>query len=254
MLVYYSKFVTWRVFSYHQVVNLCGNRKTADSLLYTYVKRGLVSRVTKALYVAISLETGTSVASPFEIGSNITPSSYISHHSAFSFYGFSNQVFHTITVSSSSRFKPFSFEGYRYEYKQSNISEGIIESHGVKISDLERTIIDNIQDFSKTAGLEELLRSLNMITVVDGTKLLQYLAIYNNRFLYQKTGYILSHFKPLLKLPESFFDTCKIHIGKSIRYLSEDTRLNSPVYDSKWQLYVPENLIKIIDYGGDEIV
>ena len=254
MIDYYAQFIAWRVFSHAQVVGLCGNSKTAETVLYSSKKRGLIQNVKRSLYVAISLETGSSIATPYEIASHVNSHSYISHHSAFAYYGFANQVLHTITVSSSVRFKSFEFEGYWYRCKQSSSNQGLIYAHGVRVTVLERTIIDTIRDFAKTTGLEELLRCLGMITVVKEPDLLAWLSLYDNQFLYQKTGYILSYFKNTMKLSDQFYSKCHSQIGKSIRYLYEDNKAEIPFYNSEWQLFVPNDLMKNLDEGGNEIV
>jgi len=254
MIDNYAQFIAWRVFSHAQVVNLCGNTKTAETVLYSLKRKGLIQNVKRSLYVAISLETGSSIASPYEIASHITADSYVSHHTAFAYYGFANQVFNTITVSSSVRFKSFKFDGYWYRFKQSYSKQGLIDAHGVRVTVLERTIIDTIRDFAKTAGLEELLRCLGMITVVKESELLASLSLYKNQFLYQKTGYMLSYYKKSLKLSDQFFSECHSRIGKSIRYLYVDIKDEMPEYNSEWQLFVPDDLMKTLDEGGDEIV
>ena len=99
---------------------------------------------------------------------------------------------------------------------------------------------------AKIGGLEELLRCLMMITYADADKLTRYLAIYDNCFLWQKVGYILSHF-PNMKLPVSFFDTCKANARKNVRYLYEDIKKESPVFESEWGLYVPKDMMKLLE-------
>lgn len=88
-----------------------------------------------------------------EIGSNITNSSYISHHSTFSYYGFTNQAFYEIYVSSDTRFNDFVFEGITYRFVQSKLSEGIVKTMTnplIYITDIERTIVDSIKDFENS--------------------------------------------------------------------------------------------------------
>ena len=121
------------------------------------------------------------------------------------------------------------------------------------MTDLERTVVDCVKDFAKIGGLEELLRCLMMITYADADKLTRYLTGYDNCFLWQKTGYILSHF-PNMKLPASFFDLCKTNARKNVRYLYDELRFEDPVFDTEWHLYVPDNLLKILDEGGQPLV
>jgi len=102
--------------------------------------------------------------------------------------------------------------------------------------------------------LKELLHCLFMVTFADEKKLLEYLLAYNSQFLYQRAGYVLSHFKKSMKLTEHFFSECKIHIHKSKRYLYDGIQYESPVYSGKWQIYVLNDLMRIINEGGDAIV
>jgi len=46
-------------------------------------------------------------------------------------------------------------------------------------------------------------------------------------FLYQKTGYILEHFRDRFDFTEEFFAECKKHSGHSSRYLLKDTAQRS---------------------------
>ena len=100
----YKQLLKKGCFNRADVAELTGNIRTADSFLYSYKKRGLIDSVRRDLYVAISLETGAPVCTPYEIASFISGDSYISHHSAFEYYGMANQVVGDIYVSSSTRF------------------------------------------------------------------------------------------------------------------------------------------------------
>lgn len=252
----FLKLLRLGCFSYNDIVKLTGNKKTADSFLNRYKLKGLILSVKKNLYVAISPETMAPAATPFEIASCINEHSYVSHHSAFTYYGMANQVSTQLYVSSQNRFNNIEFNGTSYVYVHHNINSGIVSpTPRVRITDLDRTILDSIKDFTKIGGLEELLRCLLMVTFVDKTKLLSYLAEYKNQFLYQKTGYILSHYREEMKLSSEFFDECRKNIVQSKRYLYPELKKDkSASYSREWGLCIPADLLKIIDEGGDEIV
>ena len=252
----FLKLLRHGCFSYNDVVKLTGNKKTADSFLLRYKSKGLIVSVKKNLYAAINPETMAAAATSFEIASCINEHSYVSHHSAFTYYGMANQVSTKLYVSSPARFNNFEFNGTAYVYVHHNINSGIVSpTPRVRITDMERTILDSIKDFTKIGGLEELLRCLLMVTFVDDAKLLFYLTEYNNQFLYQKTGYILSHYREEMKLSSEFFDECKKKIGQSKRYLYPELKKDKAAsYSREWGLCVPTDLLKIIDEGGDEIV
>jgi hypothetical protein len=113
-------------------------------------------------------------------------------------------------------------------------------------------VLDGINDFDKVMGLEELLRNIDMIPYLSEEKLLSYLAVYNKKALYQKTGYILEHFKDSLRLSDDFFKQCETKIGKSKRYFSKYENFVQK-YNARWQLVAPDNLMGIIQKGVFEV-
>jgi predicted transcriptional regulator of viral defense system len=240
-------------FSREDVAEITGNIRTADSILYSYKKKKMVASVRRNLFTAINLETGESVCSHYQIASFIAEDSYISHHSAFEYYGMANQVFSQVYVSSKSNFNDFEFEGKQYKRIVSKTNEGISVFGKVRVTDIERTIVDSIKDFAKIGGLEELLRCLAMVTYVSEEKLVRYLQIYDSCILWQKAGYIMSHY-PNLKISKAFVELCRKNGGKSIRYLYEDLKLEKAIYLKEWGLFVPENMMKLIDEGGEVFV
>lgn len=247
---YYSDLLKMGCFSRDDVCKLVGNYETASSLIKTYLQRGYIRVVKRNLFVVINLADNEPVLSKFQIGSKLTETAYISHHSAFEYYGRANQVAYKVTVSSNTRFAPFYFHGNTYARLPSHISEGIVSTlDNVRITDPERTLLDSIYDFEDDMGLEELLRCLSLVPSANENRLLAYLPLYNRQFLYQKTGYVLQHFKEELRLSDSFFTECASHIGNSIRYLSTK---KEGKYNKVWQLIVPENLMAIISKGAFE--
>lgn len=251
----YEKLYALGCFTREEVLSLSGNPKSADALLYAQKQKGQVKSVKRNLYVTISRETKQPVVSPYEIGSKITSDAFISHHSAFEYYGMANQVFSDIYVSTAIRFNDFEFDGKTYVYVASRSNAGIESpTPRLRVTGLERTIIDSIKDFSKIGGLEELLRCLQMVTYVSESKLLEVLASYGNQFLYQKTGYILSHYQKPMKLSDSLFAACQEKINKSTRYLYGGIQFEDPKFSKEWRLFVPNDLMKLIDEGRDVIV
>jgi hypothetical protein len=88
-----------------------------------------------------------------------------------------------------------------------------------------------------------------MVPYLDPSKLSDYLALYGRQVLYQKTGYLLSQFNEVLRLPESFFAECEGHVGKSVRYLDQDLPDQDRTYDRRWQLVVPRRLAAMLTQG-----
>ena len=145
----YIQLLKMGCFSREDVAKITGNIRTADSVLYSHKKKGFVVSVRRNLYAAISLETNQPVCTPYQIASNISLDSYVSHHSAFEYHGMANQVFSEIYVSSSSKFNDFEFDGKHYTRVLSKTNEGVKKVGKIRVTDIERTIVDSIKDFPK---------------------------------------------------------------------------------------------------------
>lgn len=248
----YTELAKYPVFSIDDVKKMKGNEKTAYSQLERLIKKGMIKKIRKNIYSAINPTTGQVIANRYQIACAITDTAYISHHSAFEYYGLANQVFYEVYVSSETKFNHFEFDYVTYKYVQSRMKEGVVEAKNttrVQITDLERTVIDSIRDFNKIGGFEELLNCLECIQYLDEAKLKRYLDIYNTQGLYQRVGYLLHHYRKEMQLSKEFIGYCKGKIGKSRRYLVIEAKEDS-YYDSEWKLMVPEGLFEITEQGG----
>ena len=248
----YYELLQYPIFSMKEVNALYSSERTARAALGKLLKEDMVLKIRKGLYTCISGENGGPVANRFQIASAITPSSYVSHHTAFEYYGTADQVFYDVYVGSETRFHDFEFDGYTYHYVKERMKEGIVFPEfggGVRITDKERTIIDSIKDMNLIAGLEEVISCLVSVNSIDETKLLNYLVGYDNAFLYQKTGFIFSEYQRELGINDDFIKMCKDKSGDSKRYLT--TGINEPAYSGEWKLVYPRN-IKRMKNGGLE--
>ena len=246
---YYKEMLEMGCFTWHDVCEIVGNKNSASNLIQNYIKKGYIKSVKRNLYVALDLVMGEPVANKFRIASSITDSAYVSHRSAFEYHGCVNQVRYDVNISSDSAFAEFDFEGITYYYRKSKFHDGVISENDVSVTDLERTLTDCIDAFDKIMGLEELLNCIELIPSVNEEKLAAYLKKYDKRFMYQKVGYILENFKSELHLSEAFFDKCHACISDSTRYLYRQSNYADWMYNKKWRLIVPENLMNT---GDDE--
>ena len=252
----YTELAKYPVFAIDHVKKLTDNEKTAYSKLNRLMKKGLVKKIRKNIYSVVNPATGLIIATRYQIACAITNTAYISHHSAFEYYGLANQVFYEVYVSSETKFNHFGYDHVTYKYVASRMKVGVVDAKnttGVRITDLERTVIDSIRDFNKIGGFEELINCLEGVHYLDEKKIKWYLDIYNTQGLYQKAGFLLDHYRKEIQLSKEFLEYCKSKIGKSKRYLVSEAKENS-YYNSEWELMVPEGLFEITDQGGDILV
>ena len=211
----YFELLKTPVFTVEDVNKYYDNMDSARSAIKRLMKEGMVAKIRNNMYTCISGETGAPVANRFQIASKITPTSYVSHHTAMEYYGITDQVYYEVYVASETSFREFEFDGYTYRYVAS-------------------------KDMDKIAGIEEVIQDIGSMKRMQEKRVLKYLDLLSNQFLYQKMGFLLSEHKEKMGLSDEFFDTCKSQIGKSKRYLTKD--MSGGRYVDEWKLVIPENI------------
>ncbi|HJC25966.1 MAG TPA: transcriptional regulator [Candidatus Eisenbergiella merdavium] len=245
---FYRELAAMRCFTRKELVEIAGSEASAAWMIGKYLEKGYIERVRRDLYAVISLETGQPIPNRYQIASHVADDAYISHHSAFEYYGYANQVYYEVYAASKRRVRPFSYDGIDYQFVAYRGPKGLIEmDNGVRVTSLERTVVDSIADFTKIGGMEELLRCLLLVPTLSYEKLLEFLELYECGKLYQKTGYILEFFREDMGLPGAFFEECEKHISGSRTYLF--AKRDDFIYHRRWRLFAPGNIRTFIDKG-----
>lgn len=247
----YKELAGMRCFTREDLEKLTGSYSAAAWQIRKFLEKGYIERVRRDLYAVVSLETGQPIPNRFQIASCVAEDACVSHHSAFEYYGYANQVFYEVYVATEKRLRPFSYDGIDYCPISNRGTEGVIEKeNGVRVTSLERTVIDSISDFEKIGGIEELLRCMVLIPSLSTESLLSALDLYHFGKLYQKTGYIFEFFQEDLGISDSFFEECEKHLPDSKTYFSAER--DGFVFHKRWRLFAPENLRALIDKGVND--
>ena len=247
------------VFTIQDVNLYYRNMGSARSAVKRLMAKGKVRKIRNNLYTCSGEEWDGSAADRFQIASAITETACVSHLSAMEYHGFTDLPFDEVQVSSDARFQDFDFDGVRFHFIRSRLNEGIEEPRfqgGVRVTDPERTLTDCLKDLDKlrrltgNQGPEELLSMIGQMGLLNEQKLLRYLSLYDNQFLYQKAGFLLLRQRRRTGLSRAFFDVCRSRIGQSKRYLTVDEKNPAGLsggtemaYDSTWRLVVPKYLL-----------
>ena len=166
----YYELLNKPVFTLEDINQYYNNIEAARTAVRRLIAQELIVRIRKNMYTCISGETGCPVANKYQIGSAVSQTAYISHHTAMEYYGVCDQVYYDVYVSSETPFKEFEFDGYTYCYVASKCKLGIENVHysgGVRITDKERTTLDSIKDMDKISGIEEVLANIDGFTSLN---------------------------------------------------------------------------------------
>ncbi len=243
-----EKFIPY-TFTKKDVIGDFKNDKQYENWIMGKVRAKKVVKVRNGLYVCVDM-SGYPLSTKFEIASKIATDAFVCYHSALEYYGVTNQVFHTVTVGSKKRFNDFSFNGIDYVRKPAKHDVQImnIVTAAVRVTSLERTVIDCIADIDSGGGIDEVLNALDQIRILDENKLLETLQAYDSVILYQKVGYVLECFQDKFMLTDAFFEECQSHLTNQIKYFLQN-EYKDVEYNSKWKLMAPKDLKSRI-HGG----
>ena len=179
-----------KIFHKKDVTAFIKDPNAVKEILRRYRKQGFISQVRRDLYVVTDLATKTSLVGKFEIAGQITPTSCLSYHAALEYHGLAHQVFYELFVSSRQTFHNFDYDGISYIFCPLKSEAGIVQPYTdsfVRVTDLERTIIDCMNRIDLSGGLEELVQCLAIVTFIDERKLIEYLQCFDKQFLYHYT-------------------------------------------------------------------
>ncbi len=249
---YYDEILDLGVFTKKDIEKVIQNPKTAESFLSRSLKKGYIKRVKHNYYVAMDIVNNSPLYNKYTIATKLDNSNYVSYHSALEYRGLNNQVFRELVYSGNNRVNDFEFEYITYHFVQSKCDLQIESNYdGVKITGIERTMIDCIDRIDLAGGIEEIYRAFNNIHNISEDKLLEILHFYDKKVLYQRTGYILETFQTNLGISDAFLDYIQSKIGSSKCYLNTSKKTSNTRLDKKWNICVPRYISAILSKGSD---
>jgi predicted transcriptional regulator of viral defense system len=238
----YNKLLELKVFSFNDLMVIFKNKNAVNQVIYRMLHKGYIIKIKYNLYAVINIVTKSVIPDEYMIASKITKTSYVSYHSSMDYYGKKNQVFYYIYVSSDSKFKDFEFNGMLYKYVKSKINVGIDNKNNVKVTDIERTVIDCINNIDLAGGQEELFKCLDLVGKLNNDKLIKYLKAYNQKKLYKKVGFIFEKYKIQFDISDKLLTLCLDTKTTTKYYFDKETKNIDNKYINKWNLIVPYHI------------
>jgi len=245
----YKDFYHRKVFTFDEVRAAYGKELTGyslQSLIRDNLEKGHIGMVRRGLYYIIPQvpPPGTHQVDKFLIAGKLAADGVIGYHAALELHGAAYSAFNTVHVLTRKLFKPFEFQGIRYQAVSNSYDVGIQSLQRdlveVRCTDRERTVIDGVDRIKYIGGLEEYLKSVELLPYVDFNKIERYLSAYGKKALYAKVGFVLSLFEKQWSFPEQVKKRLRRRLSRMAFYLGE--RKNGAMLNKDWNLMVPEKL------------
>ena len=220
-------------------------------------KAGSLIHIRKLLYAVkpVSIAVEDFWVDPYLIASKATHDAILSYHTALELHNLAYSTFEELTFLTSQAIKPFTYQSQRFRAVtfprplviQNEIYNNVesIKRQGIdiKVTTLERTMVDILDRPDLAGGWEEVWRSLDHVIHFDPLKLVEYTLLLNNATTVAKVGFFLEQRPAHLKIDSSYIEQLLPHIPKQKHYLHRSQRTKGK-YIEKWRLIVPLEIIE----------
>lgn len=229
---------------------------TRRSLLIRYKNQGRILSIRREFYATIPrayLNKNFRV-DPFLLASKLTPDAVLSHQTALKVLGKPRGTTKRLMFTSNAKPDLFEFQGVTYQkvytppglLKKNNRNFGIttINRQGmdIKVTGLERTMVDIFSRPGLSKSWEEIWHSLESIKSFDLDMIYAYLSLLENATTFAKVGFYLEQHKKELMVDETFLHKLEAHRPKNPHYIERQHRKNR-ILLNRWNLLVPKELI-----------
>lgn len=246
----YSLSFPKRVVNTEDVKEILGDSHKSADYITKLRQKGYFQKIRKGLYAVVPPNHVGKEIRPdkFLVAAKVKKDYYLSYHSALELHGLAQSAYNTVWITTEDAVSPFSYQSINYKFVTTKYFFGLEKMNysgvKIKVSDKEKTFLDCVRRIKYAGGLEELMKSLNTVPTLNWYKFIRQLEKFNEKALYQKSGFILE--KLSLSVPEKVLDKLKNKVGKKTYYL--DKKKNSS-FVSRWNLMVPESFEELMRSG-----
>lgn len=238
--------------------------RTQESLLAYYRKTGRLVRVRRGLYAVIPEGANPDAypVDPFLVASKLTKGAVLSYHTALEFHGRAYSVLEHFTYSaphplSPLRFRSYLFRGAKFPQALSRAGQegfGVLtdERAGVEIrvTGLERTLVDVLDRPDLSGGWEEIWRSLESVEFFDLDKVVEYALLLENATTSAKVGFFLAQHRESLMVEDRHLEPLVRLRPKQPHYLDRARRKSGRLVPA-WNLVIPA---EVFDRAWGEVL
>jgi predicted transcriptional regulator of viral defense system len=229
--------------------------RTTDSLLRRYVADGRLLRVRAGLYAVVprGAEAATAPVDPYLVATKLAPDATLAYHAALQFWGKAYSVwqrFHFVTETSTRalRFRGLEFVPVKVPLplRQLPMSERHVaeQRHAggtVRVTTLERTLVDVLDAPGNGGGWEEVWRSLEMVEFFDLDAVISYTVKLQSALTAARVGFFLEQHREALMVEDKHLDQLRRLRPRQPRYL--DARRKPGKLVASWNLIVPDEVL-----------
>lgn len=250
------------VFTGEEITNYlssCGKvgSRTKESLLAYHRKTGSIVSIRRGLYAVVppGARSASYSVDPFLVAAKLTRDAVLSYHTALDFHGhaYSVQEHFIYTASrplSPVTFRTYIFRGARFPESLRRVNRenfGVIRMDRsgmeVKVTSLERTMVDVLNRPELSGDWEEIWRSLESVEFFNLDKVVEYALLLGNATTAAKVGFFLEQHREPLMVEEKHLKPLHDLRPRQPHYLERGKRKSGRLL-SEWNLVIPNEVLE----------
>lgn len=219
--------------------------QNARNIAADMVKKNVIERVKPGLFAripeSIILDKKLYKEDPLLIATALLDNAYISHYSSLSMLGLAERYINKVYISTFKHQRNIKYHDIQIKFIAVIPSRffGIktIEYYNkkIKISNLERTILDIINKPEYAGGWNEIIDCLKNLEGLNWKLLINYIRKFKNKVLARRVGYILDNLENVT-LPKTIEKEIIKFSGKNVYYFDHKS---IGTFDKKWNMVIP---------------
>jgi predicted transcriptional regulator of viral defense system len=232
------------------------NLGTQRALLAYHKQKGHVVSLRRGLFAVVPplIEPQHLSVDPYLIMGRVAEDATIAYHSALDLHGFAYSIYNNFYFLSGEHVRPFTIHGYSFncfnypkrlfESKQTGFGVETLDRQGMllRVTNIERTLVDVLGKPALGGGWEELWRSLESLVVLNIDQVIEYALLLGNTTTIAKVGFFLEQQQMQLKVSNDQLQRLEAHLPRSKHYLDNTLRLPGKLV-KRWQLIVPDAIL-----------
>lgn len=231
------------------------SRQTTASVLKQHVAAGRLLNLRRGLYASVpsGVDPGRHPVDPYLLSTQLAPDGVVAYHAALQFHGKAYSLWSRFHYLTRGRQRRFTFRDQEFVPVQApaavrdlpDLGGGVLERpHAggvVRVTTLERSLVDVLDAPERNGGWEEVWRSLEMVEYFDLDAVLAYTRALGSALTAARVGFFLEQHRDVLMVEAVHLEALHGLAPAQARYL--DARRESGKLVKDWNLIVPERVL-----------
>jgi len=241
-----------------------GGGRTVDSLLAYHVRRGRLKRLRRGLYAVIGAGAtpDSQPVDPHLVAAKLADDAVLAYHTALEFHGkaysvHERRIYLTASATRPFRFRSQDFRGVPFPRALVATGQALFDVQtldragvGVRVTSLERSLVDVLDRPDLGGGWEEVWRSLELVEFFDLDRVTEYAVLLGNSTTLAKVGFFLERHREVLMVDDRHLEPLRARRPKSPHYLDRRQEKDGRLV-ADWNLIVPQ---RVLDRAWEEVL